>query len=56
MGAAWLAGMKAGIYPDRDGFAAMWALDRKFEPSMDADTREEKYASWQRAVAAAQAF
>ncbi len=56
MGAAWLAGMQAGIYPDRDGFAAMWALDRKFEPSMGADMREQKYAAWKRAVSAAQAF
>ena len=56
MGAAWLAGMKAGLYPDRDGFAKMWALERKFEPAMDDATRSKKYAAWQRAVTAAQAF
>ncbi|MCV6586503.1 MAG: glycerol kinase GlpK [Marinibacterium sp.] len=56
MGAAWLAGQRAGIYPDRDGFAETWALDRSFAPTMDATLRDRKYGAWQRAVAAAQAF
>ncbi len=51
LGAAWIAGMKAGVYPDADGFAKMWALDRTFEPQMDADTRAARYAGWQDAVA-----
>lgn len=55
MGAAWLAGMKAGIYPDMEGFAQSWALERRFEPAMGADLPEEKYAAWKRAVAAVQA-
>ncbi len=55
MGAAWLAGMKAGIYPDMEGFAQSWALERRFEPAMGADLREEKYTAWKRAVAAVQA-
>lgn len=52
LGAAWLAGMQAGIYPDQEGFAATWALDRQFTPQMDADLREAAYARWQRAVQA----
>ena len=56
MGAAWLAGQQAGVYPDQAGFAATWALDRKFTPDMDGDTRSTKYANWKRAIAAAQAF
>ncbi|MDM8168829.1 glycerol kinase GlpK [Roseovarius sp.] len=52
LGAAWLAGMKAGIYPDQEGFAREWALDRRFEPRMEAETRKAKYDSWKRAVAA----
>jgi glycerol kinase len=52
LGAAWLAGMKAGIYPDQEGFAREWALDRRFEPRMEAETRKVKYDSWKRAVAA----
>jgi glycerol kinase len=52
LGAAWLAGYQAGVYPDQDTFAQVWALDRTFEPAMDADTRNAKYAAWKRAVQA----
>jgi glycerol kinase len=52
LGAAWLAGMRAGVYPDMEGFAAGWRLDRRFEPAMDEATREDRYAGWKRAVAA----
>jgi glycerol kinase len=31
LGAAYLAGRKAGVYPDLDGFAATWKLDRRFD-------------------------
>ena len=40
LGAAYLAGRKAGVCPDLDGFAATWRLDRRFEPQMDAQTRD----------------
>lgn len=50
MGAAWLAGMRAGIYPDADTFAATWALDRRFEPQMAGDIRAGKYTAWKDAV------
>ncbi|MWB76844.1 glycerol kinase GlpK [Pseudooceanicola sp. 216_PA32_1] len=56
MGAAWLAGQRAGIYPDMEAFGAGWALERSFQPAMERDTREAKYAGWKRAVAAAQMF
>ncbi|WP_319826360.1 glycerol kinase GlpK [Thalassovita sp.] len=52
LGAAWLAGMQAGIYPDAQGFAATWAADARFTPHMPAQTRDAKYARWKRAVAA----
>ena len=52
MGAAWLAGHRAGVYPDRTGFAKTWALDQTFTPTMDAATREARYARWKRAVLA----
>lgn len=52
LGAAWLAGQRAGIYPAMDEFAATWALERKFEPNMDEDTRAKRYARWGRAVQA----
>ncbi|WP_127901996.1 glycerol kinase GlpK [Solirhodobacter olei] len=50
LGAAWLAGMKAGICPDAAGFAESWALERRFEPAMDATLREARYAAWKDAV------
>lgn len=50
LGAAWLAGMYAGIYPGKAGFAAQWALDRRFEPNMDTETRERRYVEWKDAV------
>lgn len=52
LGAGWLAGMHAGIYPDQAGFAATWALEHKFTPEMAAEQREAAYARWQRAVQA----
>ena len=52
LGAAWLAGMKAGVYPDAEGFAKSWALDRRFEPNMSESDRDAKYARWKRAVQA----
>ncbi len=51
LGAAWVAGMRAGVYPDVEGFARTWALDRTFEPRMDEATREARYAGWKDAVA-----
>ncbi len=56
LGAAWLAGMRAGVYPDAEGFARQWALERTFEPAMNAVTRGAKYAAWKRAVAATLSF
>ena len=50
MGAAWLAGMQAGVYPGQAEFAKSWALDRRFSPTMDAATREAKVAGWKDAV------
>ena len=52
LGAAWLAGMRAGIYPDQAGFAETWKLDRQFAPMMQPEVREAAYSRWQRAVQA----
>jgi len=52
LGAAWLAGMRAGVYPDQAGFADAWALERRFEPDMAEDQRAARYGAWKRAVAA----
>ncbi len=52
LGAAWLAGHRADLYPDMAGFAKSWAVDRTFPPEMDAITRAERYGAWGRAVQA----
>ncbi len=52
LGAAWLAGMSMDVYPDTESFAANWALERRFSPSMDADTRTRRIAAWDRAIQA----
>ncbi|MGO4915020.1 glycerol kinase GlpK [Pseudogemmobacter sp. W21_MBD1_M6] len=52
LGVAWLAGMRAGLYPDQAGFAKSWALQQTFTPMMADDQREAKYAAWKRAVKA----
>ncbi|MEF2550644.1 glycerol kinase GlpK [Aurantimonas sp. A2-1-M11] len=50
LGAAWVAGQKAGVWPDMDGFAERWHLERRFEPHMDPVTRGRKLAGWADAV------
>jgi len=50
LGAAWVAGMQAGVYPDQAGFAKTWALDRHFTPNMDSALRDARYAGWKDAV------
>ncbi len=52
LGVAWLAGNGEGMLPDAEGFAERWSLERRFEPQLDADAREQRYAAWQRAVKA----
>ncbi|MEI4487594.1 glycerol kinase GlpK [Frigidibacter sp. MR17.14] len=55
LGAAWLAGMKAGLYPGPEAFAKAWQLERRFTPAMDQETRAARYARWGRAVQATMA-
>ena len=50
LGAAWLAGSQAGVAPDQEAFAREWALERRFAPLMDEETRAQKYAGWREAV------
>ena len=50
LGAAWLAGMRAGVWPDQHGFAASWRLQRRFEPAMAVSARDLWVAGWRDAV------
>ncbi|WP_412550653.1 glycerol kinase GlpK [Shimia sp. MIT910701] len=49
-GAAWLAGMQIGAYPDMAGFAATWEKESQFTPKQDDSWREGRYAGWQKAI------
>jgi glycerol kinase len=50
LGAAYLAGLSAGVFPEPQKFADNWRLDHRFRPAMSAATRERKLAGWARAV------
>ncbi len=50
LGAAWLAGSRAGVWPDQKGFARTWARDTRFKPKMKAGERERKLTGWHDAV------
>lgn len=50
LGAAWLAGSRAGVWPDQQGFAASWQLDKNFAPQMPPSERDCKVAGWDNAV------
>ena len=56
LGAAWLAGMHAGVWPGMEGYARLWRGDRRFEPQMSAPDRARRRDGWRRAVAATLAF
>ncbi|HZC57298.1 MAG TPA: glycerol kinase GlpK [Xanthobacteraceae bacterium] len=50
LGAAYLAGLHSGFYPEPDRFLDRWQLERRFTPLMDTATRERKLAGWTSAV------
>jgi glycerol kinase len=50
LGAAYAAGLAVGFWESRDELAERWAEDRRWEPAMDAATREREYARWRKAV------
>ena len=50
LGAAWLAGSRAGIWSDQAGFAERWQLDRQFSPKMSAQERAYRVAGWDQAI------
>jgi glycerol kinase len=51
LGAAFLAGWRAGVYPGPEEFARSWRVERRFTPAMSPAEREERYAGWVDAIA-----
>ncbi|MFM1895477.1 MAG: glycerol kinase [Pseudomonadota bacterium] len=50
LGAAYLAGLQAGIFPSLSAITELWQLDQAFSPKHDDDWRRRYYAGWQDAV------
>jgi glycerol kinase len=50
LGAAALAGLAVGLWPDLNETARVWTLDRNFFPQMPRDEADRRYARWQKAV------
>ncbi|MBO9490404.1 glycerol kinase GlpK [Endozoicomonas sp. G2_1] len=50
LGAAYLAGLQAGIFPSSDALSDMWHLDQTFVPKLDEQARNQLYSKWLAAV------
>lgn len=50
LGAAYLAGLGAGIWPSRDDVRQSWQIDRRFEPVITEQERASRIAMWEDAV------
>lgn len=50
LGAAYLAGLKAGLYRSTDDIAKAWRLQKRFDPVMAEEERDRLYAGWKQAV------
>jgi glycerol kinase len=51
MGAAYLAGLQANVYPEPGQFSRSWRLGSSFHPQWDEEMRTAKMAGWRDAVA-----
>ncbi len=56
LGAAYLAGLAVGFWESQEEISQQWAVDRKFNPKMSDEHRNNLYHDWQKAVKAAMAF
>jgi glycerol kinase len=50
IGAAFLAGLGSGLWPDQASLADRWSVDRVFEPLVGEVERQSRYAIWRQAV------
>src|SRR5215216_71525 len=50
VGAAFLAGIGCGLWPDQAALMDRWAVERVFEPEISDVERQSRYAIWQLAV------
>ena len=50
LGAAYLAGLAAGVWPNREAISSQWSIDAQFDPVMSNDQAAQWRTQWQRAV------
>jgi len=50
LGAAYAAGLAVGFWSDQDELRERWSEDKRWEPNMEDDDRDEQYAKWKKAV------
>jgi glycerol kinase len=50
LGAAYLAGLGVGYWPDKETIASQWQKDKTFEPKIDDAARAKQRAQWKRAL------
>jgi len=50
LGAAYLAGLAVKFWGSKDEIASQWQVQKRFEPAMHSDEREERLSTWRRAV------
>ena len=50
LGAAYAAGLAAGVWNDLETLARQWRADRRWEPRWSADQRDDAYRRWRKAV------
>ena len=51
LGAAFAAGLAAGVWENEEELCERWAEDRRWEPRMEPEARERELARWREAVA-----
>jgi glycerol kinase len=51
LGAALLAGLAAGVFPDRDAIRSQWEIERSFKSSMASEDVAAHLARWEAAIA-----
>lgn len=50
LGASYLAGLAVGFWKNKEELVKNWQLDRRFEPNMDEEKRNDLYVGWLKAV------
>ncbi len=56
LGAAFLAGLAVGFWPDKEALASQWNAEARFTPTMDAADRARLQRGWKKALDRARAW